>query len=178
MPKLTVYIPDELANRLEPFRAQLNLSEIAKAAIEERLRMEETASGGDIAVQVLNRLKRGDLEKASMRARGADAGRTWAKDAASWDEIKQVAQWPKIRRSYQVVPTTPAATLATLGVSLAVMAMSKTTLPAERCFIPMSMHAGPPPGTKEDKVVMYWSGFADAVGDVYERIKGKMELQP
>jgi hypothetical protein len=173
-----VYIQDELANRLQRFRAELNLSEIAKAAIEERLRMEEIAADGDVAAQVLNRLRRGDMESVNMRARGADAGRTWAKDAASWDEIKQVAQWPEIQSSYQVVPPKPGAMIGALGATLAVMAISKSAVPAERCFVPMSVRFAPPPGTREDKVVMFWSGFADSVRDVYERIKDQMEPKP
>jgi hypothetical protein len=30
-------------------------------------------------------------------------------------------------------------------------------------------------GTKEDKVIAYWSGFASAVRDAYDRIRKRME---
>jgi hypothetical protein len=176
--KLTVYVPDELVIRLQPFRDELNLSEIAKAAIEERLRGAEQARAGDVRLQVLTRLRRGDLDKAAMRARGFDAGRLWAKDVATWTELKQIAAWPEITASWQVMPAKPGNVLGAVGAGLALMAVSKTYVPRmNQCFVPLSVTSGPPPGTKEDKVVLYWQGFAAGVSAVHELVKDQMDRE-
>jgi hypothetical protein len=175
MAKLTVYVPDELVARLQPFRDYLNLSEIAKAAIEERLRKEESAIEGDVRLQVLTRLRRGDLDKAAMRARGFDAGRLWAKDAATWPELQQVTGWPEINASWQVMPAKPGNVLGAVGAGLVMMAVSKTYVPkVTQCFVALSVKSGPPPGTKEDRVILYWQGFAAGVTEVYEMVKDHM----
>jgi hypothetical protein len=138
--------------------------------------MQEQAVEGDIRLQVLTRLRKGDLDKAAMRARGLDAGRLWAKDAATWLELKQVAAWPKIKASWQVTPAKPGTVLGTVGMSLALMAASKSYVPEmNQCFVPLSVKSGPPPGTKEDKVILYWQGFAAGVTDVYDLVKDQME---
>lgn len=176
MAKLTVYLPDEFVARLQPFRNELNLSEIAKAAIEERLRNEESAVEGDVRLQVLTRLRRGDLDKAAMRARGFDAGRSWARDVATWPELKQVASWPEVTASWQVMPAKPGNVLGVVGAGLAMMAVSKTYVPKmSHCFVPLSVKSGPPPGTKEDRVVLYWQGFVAGVIDVYGLVKDHMD---
>jgi hypothetical protein len=176
MPKLTVYLSDDLVVRLQPYRDVLNLSEIARAAIEGRLRMEESAAGGDIRLQVLTRLRRGEPDKAAMRARGRDAGQSWARDVAKWSDMETVAKWPEMKSSDQLVAMKPSA-LFTIGMYLAQISLAKSTrsFPPVRAYIPLSVSCGPPPGTKVDMVVLYWSGFGDAVREVHALVKDQME---
>jgi hypothetical protein len=174
VPKLTVYLSDELAARLDPFRDVLNLSEIAKAAIEERLRMEQAAAPEDIRERVLNRWRRGVIEKSAMQARGFDAGQEWAAGSASPKDMKTVAEWPEITSPFDVVPSTTAAGNSLMEIAM--MAAVKTYVPKNRCLVPASLKATPPPGTKPEMVVLFWSGVANGVRSVYDLVKD--DIQP
>lgn len=172
MAKLTVYLPEDVDRRLLPFRGALNLSEIAKTAIEERLRMEEAAVG-NVRDQVLNRLRQADAVQNAVRTRGEDAGRAWAKDVATLADMKNVASWPTVTFPHQVVSANATGTLGAMAlVELAVVVASKGKAgPMGQCVLPSSAQVQPPPGMKPQKVVEFWNGFAAGVREVYELVK-------
>jgi post-segregation antitoxin (ccd killing protein) len=169
MPKLTVYLPDELVARLEPFRSKLNLSEIAKMAIEENQRREQ-ATVGDRRAAVVNRFRRIEDGRRGVQVTGEDDGRRWAETVASWDDVKEVAGWPdlldvsQLIRERPPVETGPFAGLSALSLSP----------PLPTAFIPPSVKAEPP-AQDEDTVMLFWTGFRSGAQDVFQLVKDDIE---
>jgi hypothetical protein len=171
VPKLTVYIGDDLSSRLEPFRSRLNLSEVAKAAIEERLREEERAHLGDRRGIVLQRLLRAEGRRSAIRTSGYDDGARWAEEVASWPELQEVVGWPAIYEAAQFTRTRPAVVLGAIVVSGVVETSGFRPAP---CYIPPSVNAGPPDGD-DDTVTLFWVGFKEGVLSVHDLVKHEME---
>lgn len=170
MPKLTVYVNEQVAARLEPFRDRMNLSEIAKSAIEERLRMEEEAAAGDVRTQVLYRLRAGDDRLRAIRQGGYDDGHRWAKDAASWQDMKNVSDWPPIDMTTQFARG-GAEHGALVVMALVEIATSKGPDFSKTRIVPLSVKSAPA-DTSVPTRVAYYSGFAEGVRSVYDLVKG------
>jgi hypothetical protein len=171
MAKLTVYLGDDLFTRLEPFRSQLNLSEIAKTAIEERVREEERTYGGGRREMLIQRLLRAEGRRSAIRAGGYEDGAHWAEAIASWPELQEVVGWPAIYEAAQFTRTRPPVVLGAMVISGRVDTAGGRPAP---CFIPTSVNAEPP-SDDDDTVTLFWVGFKDGVLSVHDLVSQEME---
>lgn len=91
MPRMTVYIPDDLKARMDKTREEVNWSQLACAAFERKL--------GDIASRkarknmedVIERLRASKQSSGSARFRaGFEVGQDWARDSAEASELENL----------------------------------------------------------------------------------------
>ena len=93
MPKINIYVPDEMKARMDAAEATANWSAIAQRAFESELnhieRIKEVKSMSD----VIERLQASKQEKAQeLQKGGRECGVDWAKHRAEYDELKRVSQ--------------------------------------------------------------------------------------
>jgi len=89
---VTVRIPDDLAQRLEPLKGNINISEVCRSALEAKAqtheRIQTALSEGDVMIGLVQRLK---IQKAEANdrsyAQGQEDGQTWAIREASYQEL-------------------------------------------------------------------------------------------
>jgi hypothetical protein len=92
--KLSVYLPDDLAERLRVVKDELNVSEVCQAALIDAVDAAETARLGDRRQLIVQRLRRTRTPEQQLGDHGVAAGRRWAADAASLVDLKAVADSP------------------------------------------------------------------------------------
>ena len=93
MPKINIYVPDEMKARMDVAEATANWSAIAQRAFESELnhieRVKEVKSMGD----VIERLQASKQKKAEgLQKEGRECGVDWAKHRAEYDELKRASQ--------------------------------------------------------------------------------------
>ena len=116
MARLSISIPDELYERLERHRDQLNLSRICAASLQDEVeRLAGQPAPPDPTVTSLLLRLQGTFER--WYGRGYADGRSWAAGRASPRELRAVAgstaDWPgeqllaalEERRAYRAAPT-------------------------------------------------------------------------
>jgi hypothetical protein len=89
--KLSIYIPDNLADRLRVVKDELNVSEVCQAAITESVAAAESARAGDSRQLIAQRLRRTRTPEQQLRDQGVAVGRRWAADSAALVDLKAVA---------------------------------------------------------------------------------------
>src|ERR1700682_42483 len=79
--KTTIYVPDDLAARIQAVKDELNVSEICQAALTQAVNAAEQARIGDRRQLIAPRLHRSRPPAETLREQGIVAGRQWAADA-------------------------------------------------------------------------------------------------
>lgn len=86
MPKLTIYLPEELADQVRD--ADLNVSQVAQGALRASLRRQKPITDGDLP-EILERLRETeDKEVRDSREKWRRWGVEWAKQRASVSELQ------------------------------------------------------------------------------------------
>lgn len=88
--KTTIYVPDDLAARIQAVKDELNVSEICQAALTQAVSAAEQARIGDRRQLIAQRLSRSRTPAETLREQGIVAGRQWAADAATLSDLKGV----------------------------------------------------------------------------------------
>jgi hypothetical protein len=90
MPKrTTVYLNDDLSERIQAVKSEINVSEVAAAALEKAVRNIEATKEADMDLQqAVTRLRASrSASVGSDLRRGYEHGWEWAKDRAEYDEL-------------------------------------------------------------------------------------------
>ena len=93
MPKINIYVPDEMKARMDGAETTANWSAIAQRAFESELnhleRIKEVKSMSD----VIERLRGSKQNKAEeLQKQGRERGVDWAKHSAEYDELRRASQ--------------------------------------------------------------------------------------
>lgn len=93
MPRITLYVPDELKARMDEAGDGLNWSAVTQRAIREAIAINQVKRNPDNMTNVIERLRASKerLENANA-ASGKDCGATWAKSAAEYDELSRISE--------------------------------------------------------------------------------------
>ena len=86
--KLSVYVRDDLAERLTAVKDHLNVSEVCQAALSTAVAAAEAARRGDQRQRIVERLKRSRTPQEDLLERGLIDGRRWAADEAALSELR------------------------------------------------------------------------------------------
>lgn len=89
--KLSVYVRDDLADRLRVVKDEINVSEICQASLAKAVSAAEVARLGDLRPRIVERLKRTRTPEEQQYDQGMAYGRMWAADAATLADLKAVA---------------------------------------------------------------------------------------
>ncbi len=91
MPRVTVYIPDELKAEMDASGDALNWSSIAQGAFKDAITSNRLKNGVKDMGDVIERLRASKRRaEADQRADGKEAGKTWASEQAEYDELERL----------------------------------------------------------------------------------------
>ena len=92
MPKMSIYVSDEMKARLDKASEQANWSAIAQRAFDLELNHIQTVKEIKSMVDVIERLQASKMKvAANSEDDGRHMGQDWAKHRAEYDELKRVA---------------------------------------------------------------------------------------
>jgi hypothetical protein len=94
MPRVTLYVPDDLKARMDDVGEAENWSAIAQAAFRKAVATHFVRRNPTDMKEVIERL-RASKERVEQRSResGIECGKTWARQSAEYDELKRIAEW-------------------------------------------------------------------------------------
>lgn len=104
MANLNVYVPAGLAQRLEPFKERIKVSEVCQAALQRAIDAEEAADRGNRIPRILERLNRTLSPADAAKADGSALGSKWAEESAAMTELEQVARLEQLAENWVVEP--------------------------------------------------------------------------
>ena len=161
MARTTISLPDSLVTRLEPLRDRLNVSEVCRTALEKTVntyeRIQQTLSTEDRMTRVVERLKlqRQEPLDASYDM-GLEHGEAWAIDNASYQQFRTWSfyhhnpiEWYEMGEESHPFPKDDSSA-------------SAYRQKAATSLVPFEWH-------------WYAVGFLDAVCEVWEQVKGRVE---
>ncbi|MGH8502011.1 MAG: hypothetical protein ACREVE_05965 [Gammaproteobacteria bacterium] len=91
MARTTIYVPDDLRERMDQASEEVNWSQVACRAFEMKLGELATTKREKDMTDVIQRLRASKIEdEAELYTDGKDLGREWAKDTATWLQLKRV----------------------------------------------------------------------------------------
>jgi hypothetical protein len=99
MPRVTLYVTDELKARMDEVRETVNWSAVAQGAFREAVAIHAVKRNPTDMNEVIERLRasKARVEERS-RESGKECGKTWAQQAAEYDELKRIAGYAKIKQ--------------------------------------------------------------------------------
>ena len=102
--RIGVNIPNELHRRLEPLKQYVNVSQICRDAIEERIRCYEKALASRSDQDIVRSIERVWEEERNMRAIvEVEWGMLGAEDAKSWVAVAQLKDWEYLHHRQDVI---------------------------------------------------------------------------
>jgi len=91
MPRITVYVPDDLKTRMEEAGDDLNWSAITQRAIQAAIATQTLKRNPTDMNSVIERLRASKRQSdEASHQRGKECGAKWAKEAAEYDELRNV----------------------------------------------------------------------------------------
>ena len=91
MPRVTIYVPDELKARMDRLEDRVNWSAAAQRAFEQALEAERWRNMTDELDRAVARLKQSKQDfDDKEKTRGAKMGREWALNRASYEELERL----------------------------------------------------------------------------------------
>jgi hypothetical protein len=94
MPRVTLYVPDDLKTRMDDAGEAINWSAVAQRAFREAVLTQAMRKEPHDMTNVVERLR---ASKAKVEARdleyGKDEGATWAREGAEYDELERIAKF-------------------------------------------------------------------------------------
>jgi hypothetical protein len=90
----SVYLPDDLGERLRRVKEAVNVSQVCQAALLSEVQAAEAAQQGDLRPQIIERLRRTRTPEEKLFDRGVWMGRKWAAEAASLRDLRAAAAAP------------------------------------------------------------------------------------
>jgi len=90
----SVYLPDDLGERLRRVKETVNVSQVCQAALLLEIQAAEAAQQGDLRPQIIERLRRTRTPAEELFDRGVWMGRKWAAEAASLHDLRAAAAAP------------------------------------------------------------------------------------
>ena len=105
MPKITIYVPDDLKADMDAAEKQEpNWSAIAQDAFRAECRLlSNRRKGAGKMNEVIERLRKSkENEESDGRVAGHAVGRQWAMSRAEYGELERVAKWHEAERSGEV----------------------------------------------------------------------------
>ena len=102
--RLGISIPNELHRRLEPLKRFINVSQICREAIEERIRCYEKALASRCDQDVVSAMERIWMEELEMRAIiELDGGTLGCEDAKSWVTAAGLPDWNYLHHRQDII---------------------------------------------------------------------------
>src|SRR5438046_2935773 len=94
MPRVTLYVPDDLKTRMDVAGEAVNWSAVAQRAFREAVATQFIRKDSTDMTSVVDRLRASKerIEVAAV-ASGRECGRTWAQETAEYDELNRIAEW-------------------------------------------------------------------------------------
>ena len=93
MPRMNIYVPDEMKARMDATGDDANWSGVAQRAFDADLRHRENAKEIASMSDVIDRLRASREEYYLLgHERGRDAGTAWAKEKAEFTELRELAK--------------------------------------------------------------------------------------
>ena len=105
MPKLNIYVPDEMKARMDAVEKSANWSAVAQRAFDLELKHLEAVKEIKDMSDVIERLRTSKARTVAEKAEeGREAGVNWAKHEAEYEELKRIAAldisgWPEVERT-------------------------------------------------------------------------------
>jgi hypothetical protein len=97
MPRVTLYVPDDLKTRMDSVGEAINWSAVAQGAFREAVAIHSVKRNPTDMKEVVERLR---ASKARVDERSREAGKScgarWAKQAAEYDQLQSINVWTKI----------------------------------------------------------------------------------
>ena len=105
MPRMTLYVPDNLKAQMDEIAEAINWSAVAQEAFKQAVAVSAIKREPANMEQVIERL-RASKARVDRRSResGRECGKRWAGQAAEYDELKRVADWTRMQGA--VIPFT------------------------------------------------------------------------
>jgi hypothetical protein len=92
MPRVTLYVPDDLKTRMDEAGEAVNWSAVAQRAFTEAVLTHALRKDTSDMTSVVERLRASkERVEETAFASGQDCGRTWAKQSAEYDELERIA---------------------------------------------------------------------------------------
>lgn len=91
----SVYLPDDLGERLRRVKEAVNVSKVCQAALLLEVQAAEAAQQGDLRPQIIERLRRTRTSAEELFDRGVWMGRKWAAESASLRDLRAAAAAPE-----------------------------------------------------------------------------------
>jgi hypothetical protein len=94
MPRVTVYVPDDLKARMDEVGEAVNWSDAAQRAFREAAAIATIRKDRSDMTSVVERLRASkERIEAAAHESGKDCGVTWAKQSAEYDELLRISKW-------------------------------------------------------------------------------------
>ncbi|HZK89736.1 MAG TPA: hypothetical protein VFC56_06270 [Stellaceae bacterium] len=98
MPRITLYVPEELKDRMDAIGEIANWSSIAQAAFKEAVALNALRRNPSDMEQIIERLRvskaRVDREREGA---GREFGSIWAQQVSEYDELRRISNWTRIK---------------------------------------------------------------------------------
>ena len=102
--RIGINIPNELHRRLEPLKGNINVSQICRDAIQDRIRCYEKALVIRSNMNIVQAIERVWVEERNMRAIvEVDWGMLGCEDAESWVTVARLKDWDYLHRLQDVI---------------------------------------------------------------------------
>lgn len=102
--RIGINLPNDLHRRLEPLKRYVNVSQICREAIEDRIRCYERALSSRSNEEIVRAIERAWEEEREMRAiLEVDWGMLGCEDAESWVETAELKDWRYLRHRQEVI---------------------------------------------------------------------------
>jgi hypothetical protein len=97
MPRVTLYVPEDLKARMDEIDQSVNWSAVAQSAFREAVTVDAIKRNPTDMEPVIERLRasKARVDRESLEA-GRICGRTWAATTAEYDELRRLADWTRI----------------------------------------------------------------------------------
>jgi predicted hydrocarbon binding protein len=94
MPRVTLYVPDDLKTRMDEAGEAINWSAVAQRAFMEAVLTRAVRKDASDMTSVVERLRASkERVEAAQQESGQDCGKTWAKETAEYDELERIARF-------------------------------------------------------------------------------------
>ena len=102
--RIGINIPNDLHRRLEPLKKYVNVSQICREAIKDRIRCYEKAVASRSSEDIVSAIERVWKEELEMRAiLEVDLGMLGCKDAEPWIETAELKDWNYLHHRQEVI---------------------------------------------------------------------------
>lgn len=175
--RLTIYVPPDLAERLDRVKDKVNPSRASQTGLEAAIAAEEKKLGLDARkLRIVERLLQSEEVRTRVFRQGFAAGQSWAETVATWKDLRTVAQWPDLKDADEQIVhgTEPPPPGRMQGIAFSALLISQPNTSHPKVYVPDGVPM-PPIDLNREQRTMWWRGIRRGVSEVYVLVKDTIE---